>query len=72
MAADFSKQVDLIHPASLPNLEVHVPNGLSASTGTSSLADNPTVSNAVATASKTLHVNIVGTQGSVVRFSSPA
>jgi hypothetical protein len=72
MAQDFRNQVDLIHPASLPNIEVHVPNGQSASTGTSSLADNPSVSNAVGTPSKTLHVNIVGTQGSVIRFSSPA
>jgi hypothetical protein len=41
MAQDFRSQVDLIHVASLPNIEVHVPNGQSASNSLGNPTDNP-------------------------------
>ncbi len=68
MSADFSKQVDLIHPASLPNIEVHVPNGQSASNTNGNPTDNP----APPKSGTAVSAKISGTDKLTVRFQNPS
>jgi hypothetical protein len=68
MAQDFRNQVDLVHVASLPNIEVHVPNGQSASNTNGNPTDNP----APPRSGSAVSVKISGTDKQTVRFQNPS
>jgi hypothetical protein len=68
MSANYTNQVDSVHTTTLPNLEIHVPNGQSAVVNTDP-ASNPTVhaKGASNSASKAVQVTVSG-----VKFSNPS
>jgi len=66
-----ANQVDLTPSTGAPFLHVHVPSGQTASVVNNS-SDFPHNPATLATTTKAVSVTVTGTQGSVVRFSSPA